>query len=438
MPDDDALALVVDGRRFTGWHSVSVRRSLEEMADSFSLSYAELGTAGPMPPQIVAGVACTLLLGREVLVQGYVDRAEASYDHASHALQCSGRSKLGDLVDCSALRKGGAWLDTSIADIASDLCAPFGVQVLDQTNAGKVTRFAIDPGETVHEVLVRLSRVAGVLVVASADMLVFTRSTGTDRTRTVLRYGQNLLSGRRETDLRDRFSEYSFYAQTPKLGASDVATDQPGDGAWLRRVLDEQVPRYRPFRMATDAGQVTPAVADPTRKHAPRTPPVDRSKSALLRRAIWERNVRRGKSERLSYRVPGWTMAEGLAWMHGFLVAVDDPQLGAAGDWLVVSATLSRDDAGTVTDLELTRPEAFDVVEQAPQRKAVRRVLPRMPVLQAGYAGPPLPDYLRAMGPPPPPPVRPMGPPRAPPERPMGPPPPPPERTVAAPRRGSA
>lgn len=357
------LELVVAGRRLRGWTSVSVRRSMEEFADSFTLQYVDRWLPQGASAVVRPGQRCQLYVAGEPVLDGYVDQAEVSYARGEHSLSASGRSRIADLVDSSAIRQGGPWVDQSLATIASDLCDPFGIQVIDLASkstrdgdAAPVSRFALEVGETVFEAISRLAKLRGVLPIAVGDALAFVRSAaGQDRTATVLRYGVNILSGRRETDYRDRFSEYTFLAQTSNVG--DLYSEDKGT-TWTRRVVDEgedgtaSVGRYRPMRIVCE-------VAAP--------------KGELVRRAVWERNVRRGRSDRLTYEVQGWLNAEGKPWTHNTRIRVDDPALDVSGEWLIVSASLRRDDQGSRTELELLAPEAFDVEVAIPTKAKTRR-----------------------------------------------------------------
>lgn len=402
--NDLDLELVVAGRRLRGWRTVSLRRSLEEFCDSFSLEYVDRWLPEGASMLVRPGQRCQLYVAGKRLLDGYVDQSEVSYSRGEHALSASGRSVVCDLVDCSAMRQGGPWIKRSVLDIAADLCSPFGILILDATNGGlgdPIDRFALEVGETVFEAISRLAKMRGVLPIAVEDALAFVRSTGTDRTQTVLRYGSNLLSGRRESDFRDRFSEYVFLAQTSNVG--DVYSEDRGT-TWTRRITDDGVGRYRPSRLVCE---------------------VAAAKGDMVKRGVWERNTRRGRSERLAYTVQGWLTAEGTPWAHNTRVVVDDPALDAYGEWLIVSATLTRDESGSRTELELLAPEAYDVEVATPTKRArgkrKKAAAPRPVVPYGPPAPPPVPVY----GPPAPPPVPTYGPPLPTSMQEHGPPPPP-------------
>lgn len=72
---------------------------------------------------------------------------------------------------------------------------------------------------------------------------------------------------------------------------------------------------------------------------------------------------------RLTYTVPGWRGASGALWRPNTLARVDDAFLGIARELLIVSVTflLSAED-GTVTELEVAPPEAFERLPEAEER----------------------------------------------------------------------
>ena len=84
----------------------------------------------------------------------------------------------------------------------------------------------------------------------------------------------------------------------------------------------------------------------------------------MKRRATWERNVRAARARSVSYRVQGWTNAEGL-WRHNVLVAVKDPLFRLDGEYLIKSVAQIYDlNEGRATELAVCDPAAFDVFRE--------------------------------------------------------------------------
>ncbi|WP_407230669.1 hypothetical protein [Escherichia coli] len=118
--------------------------------------------------------------------------------------------KQGDLVDCSAVHQGSQWRNRTLAQIAADLCAPFGIsvrwQVNDVTAEKPFASFTLENSETVADALTRAARHRGVLVTSNAaGELVFTQA-GSKQTDTLV-LGENLLEAIYNDDHRMRYSE---------------------------------------------------------------------------------------------------------------------------------------------------------------------------------------------------------------------------------------
>jgi prophage tail gpP-like protein len=339
------FSLVIAGQRYEGWQSVSVARSLEQLAPKFSLGFTERWAGQDEPVPILEGMAAVLEWAKGGLIAGYVDDSDISYDAESHTMQVGGRAKTGDLVDCAAICKGGELRNRTLLEIAQDLCAPFDIGATAETDLGaRFARFGLQDGETVFEALDRACRMRGVLMTTDGEGdLVLTRA-GQGQTKTVIERGVNVVRGARRGSWKDRHSQYIVKGQsagTDNLNGSSAAA--------LKRVsVDEDIERYRPTIVMAE-GQEASGVE-------------------LQKRADWERNVRYGKSLRYSYTVRGWECAEGL-WAPNTRARVRDPFFRLDAELLIVSATQLRNDEGTQTQLELTRREAFDVLKLPPKRQ---------------------------------------------------------------------
>jgi prophage tail gpP-like protein len=339
------LELLVNGSSYSGWSSVKVVRSLEQLADTFEVGVTDHWSDDGLPVPIAEGDAVQVKVDGEKLITGYVDDVKAQYDAQSRSLSISGRSKTGDLVDCSVLRKGGQWRKRTLKQIADDVCQPFGISVtlsrevaLGGVDVNSPFRaFAVEEGETAHDLLERAARVRGVLLVSDGDgNLVVARAAGAP-IRTALVTGENILSGSREGSWKERFSQYIVKGQT-------TGDDQNFGDAVTRKAetSDARVSRYRPIVIMAEA------------------PGED-----LKDRAAWEKNVRYGKSLRITETVQGWKHEDGL-WAPNLRVRVTDRILGVDADLIIVGVTLSLDENGETAELQLLRPEAYSEHELPP------------------------------------------------------------------------
>lgn len=343
------VALRVNGQEYAGWKSARVTRGIEAVAGGFELSVSDRW-AGSAAWQIVEEDECTLALGGEVVLTGYVDRREAVIDAGAHSLTVAGRDRAGALVDCSAVLTKWEFLNTPLLTFAKRVCAPFNVSVSLQSGltapraAGKLS---IDPGDSAFDALERACRLAGVLPVSDGrGGLVLTR-TGSSRCTTALVEGENLKAASVSVDASGRFARYVVRGQqggTDALfGEQAAAVQATARDAGVRR--SERVLLVRP------EGPVTVAQAKT--------------------RAEWEATVRAARGVTVTATVQGWAQASGALWPVNALVKVVSPTLGLDGEFLVTSATYSLDDStGTTTELTLRMPGAFTPEPVVPATRA--------------------------------------------------------------------
>lgn len=340
MPD---VRLKLGGQIYGGWTRIRVMRSIESVADTFELTLTERWGEQAAPRPIRAGMPCEVWIGNERVVTGYVDEALPAYDGQSHTITVSGRSKAGDLVDCSLAGEAGKplqWKGQTLLAIAKDLAGRFGIEVSATADVGAPFKIeALEPGETVWDFLEGLARRRAVRIVSKTDgNLVITRA-GTARIGTALRLGENIRSASGQFTTRERFSDYIVQGQQTgdDWGSGDAAAHMQGTA------IDEALKglgRYRPLVVVADGPSTT---AD------------------CKRRAEWQRNTAYGRGQGVVYTVADWRHASGL-WAPNYLVPVDDAWMGIEADRLIMSVQFLLDDNGQRTELRVMPPEAADLV----------------------------------------------------------------------------
>lgn len=340
----DEFVLIVNGKRYGGWTNVSIVRSIESLAHSYSVQYIDRWIEDGDAIPIRRGDECEIHLNDSRVTRGYVDVDSGSEDANTSSLEFSGRSKTCDLVDCAAIYRSGQWAKAGLSKIAKDLCDPFGISVSTEVDLGRPFTnpgFALQEGETVFEALSRAARMRGVLMWTDRDgNLVFGRR-GSSRVKTRLVRGDNIISSSFTHSWEDRFDSYIGKAQS---AGNDQRSGK--DVTISRTATDDRVSRYRPTVILADAEDAA---------------------SELQKRVDWERNVRAGRSESASYTVQGWEHSEGL-WQPNTLVHVVDPRARLDSELLISSVRQSRGEQGTTTQIDVTLPEAFDV-EPLPRPK---------------------------------------------------------------------
>ncbi len=340
----DLVELSVDGQNHGGWTTISITRSIETIAGTFHLGLSDRwpGSAGLHP--IGPGSACTLSIGGEVIITGYVDDGVPSFDPSSHVISVSGRDATGDLVDCSATNEPGEWKNRNLTQITQALCKPFEITVSAAVNVGKpFTSFRIEEGETVFEAIERACRMRAVLPVSDGKGgLILTRASEAVRTTTGLTSGENgnVLSGGGKFSMKDRYSTIIVKGQ-------QAGTDytSPTDNAEpFATATDPNVPRYRPLIvLAEDQGDA----------------------ETFKQRALWEASVRRARGLQATIPVQGWRTADGSLWQPKTLIDTIIPELGINAEMLITSVNFTLSKQGSLSSLGLAPPKAFELIEIA-------------------------------------------------------------------------
>lgn len=332
------LRLYVAGKSFVGWTGATITESLDAFAHTFTLSYVDRWLDSAARRRIREGDACELWCGDEVLVTGWIDSTELDETASEQRLTVSGRSKTGDLVDCSVPLARSEWRDIALGDLAADVLRPFGLWAAfdrDARDTEPFARFAVEPGETAFDLLSRAARQRRlILQTTPVGRVLFSRGQK-GRTQTIIRRGANATSFRVSRSQTDRFSQIHVRAQAE--GADDIWSSALQAEAVA---TDRSVGRYRPKIVMADAAE---------------------DKARLSARAWFEVASRYARGTRVSATLPGWRTDEGTVWRAGLLACVESDWHGIDEELIVVSVQLSLSNEGEVAQLELCDRAAFDL-----------------------------------------------------------------------------
>lgn len=339
MPD--RVNLSVDGAIHAGWTSVSINRSMENIAGTFSLSLSDRwpGSAGSRP--IRPGSLCTLSIGDDVVITGHVDDVSPSFDSTSHSISITGRDATGDLVDCSAANEPGEWTERSLLQIIEALCKPFGITARAAIYVGKkILTFRINEGETAFEAIELACRMRGVLSVSDGQGgLILTRASEAVRITNNLTSGKagNIISGSGKSSWKDRYSEITVKGQqrgTDNTSGADNAEPYAS-------TTDPNITRYRPLIvLAEDQGDA----------------------ATFKERALWEASVRRARGRTATVTVQGWRGEDGSLWQPMSITNIEAPEIGLNGEMLITAVDFTLSARGSLTSLSLSPPKAFELI----------------------------------------------------------------------------
>lgn len=340
------LEVIIAGQPFIGWQSVAIERSLDALAHTFSVQAITrwiVDDDSGISLRIDFGDAVEVWWGDALLLTGWVDEVAEEIAEESWSVTISGRSRAGDLCDCSAPAK--TWRNTPGKKIAEELLAPYGLGLVLAPGAdlsAPARKVASDGDDTVQEVLERIGEQLGLRVTSTPEGNIEFTAAGVRKAQRSLLYGQNIRQVRRSQNGAERFSEYIFRTQRSGTAAGDIA----GDGAAKVSVSvpDAGVVRHRPLRVqAKKQGSL----------------------QELERRAAWERNTRAGKSDSLTIDVYDaentWKSGPGPQdiWTPNTRVFIDVAPLDLREELLITSVSLGFGDGGPTTSLQLTHPNAY-------------------------------------------------------------------------------
>lgn len=345
------ISLRVLGEEFVDFKSARVSYGIEAFARSFSFTFSDkwLRTlVRPLPFQ--EGDECQVLVHGQPVVDGFIDDIPIRYDAQSHEIEITGRSWSGHMVDASAEFPGGSWKLKPLPTIATDLATPYGVAVaVDPWAAADVVepfkKYGIEDEETAYACMQRAAERRGVFLTSG-----FLRDVKITKASPVvhpglLKLGANVLNASRTGRFSERFSHYIVKSQA---AGSETFFGPAATGPFVR-VQDTGVTPYRPLIMVADGYG---------------------NAAELNKRASWERNVRAGRSRRLTYGVQGLlSPLAKVPWPSNELITVDDPYFDQVGLLLIAAVSLSYGPQGEVATLELAHPSAFDVLIPPAKKK---------------------------------------------------------------------
>ncbi len=351
----DLLEVYRAGEILEGWEEIRVARSVDELAGTFELLFAEVEPDAPLERKLLRGEALEIKVDGELVMSGVISRRTKAYNGTTNAITVTGRDIVSDLIDCSAANEPGQWKGARVATIAREILAPFeGLRFredLSVAGLGSATTFALQTGETAFSALDRLARMRGLLLASDLEGGIYFTRTGRELAPVSLERGANIEAGSVEEDESARFSRYIIHGAGPTPAYWDVGVG-PGQ-AFRVESKDAGVLRYRPLILhaetAADEGE-------------------------LRARVNFESSVRAARALRIVYQLPDWKL-DGHLWRPGERVPVWDPILEIGGpsgspvEMLVGSVDWSRSaTGGSRTTLGIYRPGAFDAEPPKPPK----------------------------------------------------------------------
>lgn len=340
----DEVNLIIGSTAYSGWDSVSIRRSLDEAIHSVQLGVLDTWGSDQLPA-IRNGSPFEIRLGDTLITTGYIDQVHHQYDGEQRSVSVRGRSKAADLQDCAypMATAPSTWNNQPVLAICQALAKPFGIKVTDSSMLAsqKVAVAKVRQGDTPFDIISEYLRVIGARIVSLPDGNLDIVSASSDRIKTALALGENIISADDVNDLRDRFSDYRVVSQTRgfDLSSPEDSSSIVGDA---RDAVMKAI-RYRPTTV--------------------NSPSMLSSLDEANKLARVYRNVAAGHSHQTIYTVIGWRHSESV-WEPNRLVRVVDPVCGW-NDWLMIGTVeLVSDTQGQRTEITVMPATAYDITAE--------------------------------------------------------------------------
>jgi prophage tail gpP-like protein len=337
----DDVSLLVGGKLYGGWKEIRMTRSIRCLSGGFELSVSDKWGELKDAWQIVPGNECEVRVGKETLITGYVDRVSPSFSAEGRSISIAGRDKTADLVDSSAVHTPGGWQNISLSRLAAILAKPFGVSVtVDPLAASRANHLSAHPvritnGESAFELLEKEARTAGVLLMTDGKGGILITMASSERAKTALVQGSNILEASADYDFKDRFSTYLVKSQLTTLTEGDTSVPEPSAKG---SATDPEIKRYRPLLVIAET----------------------LATDALCRaRAQWEAKSRVGKSVKIQASVATWRQIDGSLWKLNTVVSFESAWLGMKSDFLISGITFTKGSGGTIAHLTLEPRDAY-------------------------------------------------------------------------------
>jgi prophage tail gpP-like protein len=345
----DTVSLLVGGNDISGWQRVSISRSLDSVPSSFDIQVTE---KYPYKADVVlqAGSTCQVKIGDDLVITGYVDRYSTSIAAMEHTVRIQGRSMSEDLVDCAALTEisatpGGQIMGGTALGIAQQLAKPYGVTVNSTADdyGVPIPQFNINLGETVWEIVDRVTRRAQLLAYDMPDGSVVLAKAGTETMASGFSIGGNIESAVVTFSMDQRYSDYEGHFLSTMVYGNDYG---PG-GAPVIHDAEAQAlkradgsPRFRKRYVITEQ--------------------TDLGQSLAQARAQWECNRRQGRSNSIQLICDSWRDSAGALWAPNHLAPIAADVLKLRTDtWLIAEVTYTRDENGQHAAITMMDPLAF-------------------------------------------------------------------------------
>jgi len=322
-----SMEVRINGKSYSGLKSGSVSMSIEDIANQFSATLSNFWSESIT--EISSGDSIEIYMDGSKVLTGYIDIASPIIDQGGNLVTISGRSKAGDLVDCTPNETQSEFKKQTFTAIASALAGNFGIGISENTSTGgAIETVNYEQGETCHALLKREAEKKGLLLYSDTSGNVVIDRAGTQNSGLNFIEGENIINANVNIDFSKRFSKYIVRGDqqsTMELSEEDATRSQA--------IATDSEVRTRTLILIVDGN------AD---------------NSVCKERAAWEATVRRGKSITYTVSLLGWYFnINQLCTLKSNRLGVD------RSDLLITRIDNSFSEQGKICNLTLMSPDAF-------------------------------------------------------------------------------
>jgi prophage tail gpP-like protein len=344
------MRLEVNGVQYSNFTESSCSLRLDALSSAFSFK----AVTGAEPLPFKGGEACQVFVSDELVLTGFIEVVNVSYDGTRHNVTISGRDKTGDLLDSSIGDMGdingdGLTLKKLIELVIEHL--GLDLKVVDEVNPAEFNAAediaAPEPGDFAFNFIERYAKKRQVLLTSNAQgNVVIASNSGIEADGKIQHMinadDNNVLSSNYSYDTTGRFNAYKV------ISGQNPSALNKGGAFSSKSVVDQSA-------SATDTeirkGRQLVIVPD-----------VSMSSENCQKRADWDADIRRFRGLIYGASVPLFRVGgkAGSLWRLNRLYQIVDEFIGKVERMLCNTITFSQSvDDGSTTELGFVGKNAY-------------------------------------------------------------------------------
>lgn len=346
------LTIRINGLTYKNFISARVINDISTIAGAFSFE----ATTGKSVFPIRLGDSIEILADDIIVLNGFVEELNLSYDFESHNVVFSGRTKLCDLIDSTVPYGREFNGGVSLVTIAELLLSDIGytdVEVINNVSDLQIFKeeeiISAEQDQTCADFLLSFARKRQVYINSDVNgNLVITRgSTGTAPTslQNIIESNSNNIKRSNYTiNTYNRFNEYRCISNLNPSSLLSIVTPQEVSNQEYTVNDTEMRSTRRMTFIAEESSDI----------------------STCKERATWESNIRRANSLTYNVVVQGHTFNNQI-WEMGKEVQVNDDFAGINANMLIKSVEMNYSvESGSETLISCTNLDAYTLALEEP------------------------------------------------------------------------